>query len=337
MTLKKILIFLTAICLALIALFIFWINAPIKIATTSVTVVIKKGTSLKKIISALGQAGIHSSPLLLYTWFRISGQSQQMQLGLYQFTEKDTPRTLLVKLATGESIPLNFILIDGWNFSQIRKSLSAAPYLEHDTNSLSDEQIMAQLGRPGVSAEGQFFPDTYRYASYSSDLYLLRNAMKEMDKQLDAAWLTRDKSIPLTSKEQVRIMASLVEKESGLASDLPMIASVLENRLRIGMRLQTDPSVIYGMGIRYKGKITLADLARDTPWNTYTRANLPPTPIATPGRMALMATVHPAKSRALYFVASGDGRSSVFNDNLRDHNLAVRQYLMNRTHQSQTK
>jgi UPF0755 protein len=216
-------------------------------------------------------------------------------------------------------------LVEGWNFTQVRAALLKAELLKPDTRGLAPELIMDMLGKPGVAPEGRFFPDTYMYAKGSSDLALLKRALHAMDKHLDAAWAQRQPGTVLQTPEQALILASIIEKETGRASDRPMISGVFNNRLRMGMLLQTDPTVIYGLGATFDGNLRRSHLKADTPWNTYTRGGLPPTPIAMPGRAALQAAVQPAPTQALYFVARGDG-SSQFSDNLDAHNRAVNKY-----------
>ena len=216
----------------------------------------------------------------------------------------------------------------GWlaKVRQMRAAL-AREELRHDTASLSDAEIMQQLGRPGVPAEGRFFPDTYAYAKGSSDLAVLRRALHAMDRHLEAAWAQRSADTPLKSADEALVLASIVEKETGQAADRPQIAGVFANRLRTGMLLQTDPTVIYGLGEKFDGNLRKRDLQTDTPWNTYTRTGLPPTPIAMPGKASLMAAVQPQATRALYFVARGDG-SSHFSATLEEHNRAVQRYQL---------
>ena len=216
-------------------------------------------------------------------------------------------------------------LVEGWTFRQVRQALAKEDQIKQDTAQLTAEQIMAQLGRPGVHPEGRFFPDTYSYAKGSSDLALLRRALHAMDRRLEAAWAARASDVPLKSPDEALILASIVEKETGRASDRAQIAGVFANRLRVGMLLQTDPTVIYGLGEKFDGNLRRRDLQTDTPWNTYTRPGLPPTPIAMPGKAALLAAVQPASTRALYFVAKGDG-SSHFSTSLDEHNRAVNRY-----------
>jgi UPF0755 protein len=216
-------------------------------------------------------------------------------------------------------------LIDGWTLRQVRAELARAPHLRQASAGLSDTELMTALDRPGVPAEGRFFPDTYAYSRGVSDLTVLRRAAEAMQRRLAAAWAERAADTPLKSMDEALTLASIVEKETGQATDRGKVAGVFTNRLRLGMPLQTDPSVIYGLGEAFDGNLRKRDLQADTPFNTYTRAGLPPTPIAMPGLASLRAAVRPEPTRALYFVARGDG-SSVFSETLADHNRAVNQY-----------
>jgi UPF0755 protein len=216
-------------------------------------------------------------------------------------------------------------LVEGWNFRQVRAALGKEEALKPDTQGKADEAVMAMLGRPAQHPEGRFFPDTYTYAKGSSDVAVLRRAMRAMDKRLAAAWAQRSPQAVVKTPDEALILASIVEKETGKAEDRPLVAAVFNNRLRVGMPLQTDPTVIYGMGAAYDGNLHKKDLQTDTPWNTYTRAGLPPTPIAMPGKASLLAAVQPAASNALYFVSRGDG-SSHFSASLDEHNRAVNKY-----------
>ena len=262
---------------------------------------------------------------MLYWWFRMSGQSRAIKAGSYEVETGATPRDLLRKLVNGEQALRSVTLVEGWNFRQVREALRKAEHLRQDSQSLSTEALMAQLGLSGVHPEGRFFPDTYSYAKGSSDLAVLQQARRAMDQQLDAAWAVRSAQTPLKSPQEALILASIIEKETGKQSDQPLISAVFNNRLRIGMRLQTDPTVIYGLGESFDGDLRRADLLADTPYNTYTREGLPPSPISIPGKAALLAAVQPAASKALYFVARGDG-SSEFSESLDAHNRAVNKY-----------
>ena len=302
-----------------------WLNAPLEFSGEVADLSIEPGTSVRDISQDVRQAGVRINADLLYWMFRLSGKARQIKAGSYELDHTTTPLTLLNKLVRGDETLRALTIVEGWNFRQLREALRKADQLKPLTQALSQEEILQQLGLSGTSVEGRFFPDTYNYAKGSSDLALLARAAKAMDKKLDAAWALRDPASALQSPEQALILASIVEKETGRPTDRPMIASVFNNRLRIGMRLQTDPTVIYGLGESFTGNLRKSDLTTDTPWNTYTRAGLPPTPIAMPGKASLLAAVRPAASKALYFVARGDG-SSQFSATLDEHNRAVNKY-----------
>jgi UPF0755 protein len=281
--------------------------------------------SPRAIAEAWVAAGVQTSPHWLYEWFRWSGDARRIRAGSYEITAGTTPRGLLEKMVLGDETLVTVRLIEGWTFRQFRAELARAPGLRQDTAAMSDKQIMEALGRPGVHPEGRFFPDTYAYSRGSSDLAVLRRALNAMERRLAAAWEQRAAGVPLRSPDEALILASIVEKETGLEADRGQVAGVFANRLRIGMRLQTDPTVIYGLGEAFDGNLRRRDLETDTPYNTYTRAGLPPTPIAMPGKRSLLAAVNPEATKALYFVARGDG-TSVFSENLADHNRAVNRY-----------
>ena len=290
---------------------------------------IEPGTRPAQVAQAVVASGAQTPVQLLQWWFRVSGQARQIKAGSYEITPGMTPRKLLAMLVRGDQSLKSITLVEGWNFRQVREALQKAELLAQESMGLEPEMIMEKLGRPGIHPEGRFFPDTYTYAKGSSDLAILKRAAKAMDKRLDAAWALRALDTPLTSPEQALTLASIVEKETGKPSDRGQIAGVFANRLRIGMLLQTDPTVIYGMGDQFDGNIRKRDLQTDTPYNTYTRAGLPPTPIAMPGKAALLAAVQPTSTKALYFVARGDG-SSQFSATLDEHNRAVNKYIRGR-------
>ena len=324
----KVLVGLVVLALALAAAAYFWVQAPMPLrgpAATPVDLSIEPGTSAKAIAQAVADAGVEASPTLLYAWFRLSGQSRHMRAGNYEIAPGTSPKRLLSMLVRGEESLRTVTIVEGWNWRQVRQALAKAEQLQPDSRALSDAALMAQLGRPGVAPEGRFYPDTYSYAKGASDLAVLQRAMKAMDKQLQHAWDARQPGAALQSPEQALILASIVEKETGKAHDRAQISGVFNNRLRIGMRLQTDPTVIYGLGEAFDGDLRRVHLTTDTPWNTYTRGGLPPTPIAMPGKAALLAAVQPAKTSAIYFVAKGDG-SSHFSATLDEHNRAVNRY-----------
>jgi UPF0755 protein len=311
----------------------WWLNQPLgargngtdQAGQFVIDLSIEPGTTARAVAQAVADAGLQVNPTLLYGWFRVSGQARQIKAGSYEIDQGATPYGILQKLVRGDEALRAVTLVEGWTFSQVRSALSKAEQLKTDTRGLEPDLIMEKLGKPGTPAEGRFYPDTYTYAKGSSDLAVLKRALRAMDKQLDAAWHQRLPDSPLKSPDELLTLASIVEKETGRGSDRPQIAGVFTNRLKIGMLLQTDPTVIYGMGDKFDGNLRKRDLLADTPWNTYTRAGLPPTPIAMPGKAALAAAVQPAQTKALYFVARGDG-SSQFSATLEEHNRAVNKF-----------
>lgn len=303
----------------------WWLHQPLELGTQPLELAIEPGTTPRGIARDAVAAGVRTDARLLYAWFRFSGQDRAIKAGNYEIPPGTTPIGLLQKLSRGEEALRAFTLVEGWNWRQVRQALAREEQLQHDAATLTDEALMAQLGRPGVHPEGRFFPDTYAYAKGSSDIALLRRALHAMDRHLEAAWAQRAADTPLKSADEALILASIVEKETGKASDRGRIASVFTNRLRAGMLLQTDPTVIYGLGEKFDGNLRRRDLQTDQPWNTYTRAGLPPTPIAMPGKASLLAAVQPDPTGALYFVAKGDGTSH-FSASLQEHNRAVNRY-----------
>ncbi|MBN9340325.1 MAG: endolytic transglycosylase MltG [Comamonadaceae bacterium] len=304
----------------------WWLHQPLDLGgAQALELEIEPGTTPRGVARAVVAAGVRTDARLLYGWFRVSGQDRRIKAGNYEIPAGTTPQGLLQKLARGEETLRALTLVEGWNFRQVRAALARDEGLRHDATVLDDAQLMDRLGRPGVAPEGRFFPDTYTYAKGSSELALLRRALHAMDRRLEAAWAQRASDTPLKSADEALTLASIVEKETGLASDRAHIAGVFANRLRVGMLLQTDPTVIYGLGEKFDGNLRKRDLQTDHPWNTYTRPGLPPTPIAMPGKAALLAAVQPQETRALYFVAKGDG-SSHFSATLDEHNRAVNRY-----------
>lgn len=306
----------------------WWLNQPLRLKAPAVELSVEPGSTPREVARAWAAAGVDVSPWMLYQWFRLSGQSRQIKAGGYELSQGATPRDLLRMMVQGDERLSSVKLIEGWTFKRFRAELAQADGLKAVTAGMNEGAIMAQLGQPGVPAEGRFFPDTYTYAKGSTDLAVMRRAMHAMQRQLDAAWAQRQSQSMLKRPDEALILASIVEKETGRESDRPMIAGVFNNRLRAGMPLQTDPTVIYGLGDQFDGNLRRIHLQTDTPFNTYTRAGLPPTPIAMPGKAALLAAVNPADTRALYFVARGDG-SSAFSSTLAEHNRAVNQYQRN--------
>ena len=303
----------------------WWLNQALALQSDPVDLVIQPGASARTVAQLAVDAGTQTNPTLLYWWFRLSGDARQIKAGSYEIEQGTTPRRLLQKLVNGEQALRSVTFLEGWTFSQVRESLSKAEHLAQDTKGLAPDLIMKALGKPDTHPEGRLFPDTYTYAKGSSDLGVLKSAVQAMDRQLEAAWKLRAIPSPLKTPEQALILASIVEKETGRDSDRAEVAGVFTNRLRIGMMLQTDPTVIYGLGTAFDGNLRRRHLLEDTPWNTYTRTGLPPTPISMPGKASLMAAVQPADTKALYFVARGDGTSQ-FSATLEEHNRAVNKY-----------
>ncbi|MEY2621374.1 MAG: hypothetical protein RIT26_1194 [Pseudomonadota bacterium] len=311
------------------AIALFWVFGPMAQRDAVVDLSIEPGTSVRGVAEAVAASGVDVSPHAFWLLLRISGQSRQLRAGSYEVTQGTSPWQLMQKLVRGDQTLRALTVVEGWTLAQMRRLIDQAEGLRHDTQGLSDDDLMARLGRPGVSAEGRFFPDTYTYGKGTPDWRIYERALKAMDRQLARAWQARTERSVLPTPEQALVLASIIEKETGQAADRAMISSVFHNRLRLGMPLQTDPTVIYGLGSAFDGNLKRIHLRTDHPWNTYTRNGLPPTPIALPGKAALWAAVQPAQSKALYFVARGDG-SSQFSDDLAAHNAAVERYQLRR-------
>lgn len=307
----------------------WWVNQPLPLAAERVEVSIEPGTPPREVAQAWVAAGVRTPPRLLYEWFRWSGDARRIRAGSYEIEAGVTPRELLRKMVQGDEAMESVRFVEGWTFRQLRAELARAPSLRPTTASLTDAQLMAAIGAPGVAPEGRFFPDTYVYSRGVSDVTVLRRAYTMMHRRLAAAWDERAPDTPLKSPDEALILASIVEKETGSPADRGKIAGVFTNRLRIGMPLQTDPTVIYGLGESFDGNLRKRDLLADGPYNTYTRPGLPPTPIALPGKASLAAAVRPERTKALYFVARGDG-SSEFSETLEQHNRAVNKYQRGR-------
>jgi UPF0755 protein len=265
----------------------------------------------------------------LYAWFRFSGEARRIRAGSYEIERGTTPRGLLQRLVQGDETLEKLRVIEGWTVRQLRAALVAAPHLKPLTAKMTEADLMTAVGLPGVAAEGRFFPDTYLYSRGVSDVTVLKRAVAAQTRRLAEVWAQRQPDLPLQTPEQALILASIVEKETGRPADRGRIAGVFINRLRQGMPLQTDPTVIYGVsdavGEAFDGNLRKIHLQTDGPFNTYTRRGLPPTPIALPGLAALRAAVQPEATDALYFVARGDG-SSVFSADLAAHNRAVNEF-----------
>jgi len=313
----------------LVARYAGFADTPIAGLHGGESVLVEQGDSFATVLGKLHVAGIREGSALEWQALaRQLGAAGRLQVGEYALEPGTTPRGLLVRMREGKVISHRFTIVEGWNVRELRTALGKAPLLQHDASALDDAALMKALGHPGEHPEGRFLPETYAYTRGDGELDVLERACAAMDKALDHAWSTRASGLPLASKQQALVLASIVEKETGVAEERPAIAGVFVRRLHLGMRLQTDPTVIYGMGASYAGNIRKADLLADTPYNTYTRAGLPPTPIAMPGVAALQAATHPASGDAIYFVAVGDGSGRhVFTRSLAEHQAAVRQYL----------
>jgi UPF0755 protein len=294
---------------------------------------VPSGAGLRATLGGLHEAGLLPHPRLFEAWLRLERWQQGRSLptirkGKYLIAAGSTPRDILALLEEGRVILEQFTIVEGWTFAQARAQLATLPTVRHHLADRDAAAAMAALGRPGMPPEGRLAPDTYRFAEDTPDTEILQQALGAQEKLLAAGWAGREPGLPLSSPDQALVLASIVEKETGLASERPLIAGVFVNRLRKGMRLQSDPTVIYGLGERYDGNIRTRDLREDTPFNTYTRAGLPPTPIALPGHDALQAVLHPAPTDALYFVALADGSGGhQFSATLEQHNAAVKRYL----------
>lgn len=316
---------LLALPLGAAGAFWWWLDRPLPLAQPTVELSIESGTTPREIAQGWVAAGVRTNERLLYEWFRWSGQARRIRAGSYAVETGVTPRSLLDKLVQGHETLETVRLIEGWTLRQWRAELAKAPRLVPASAKLSDAELMAALGKPGVAAEGRFFPDTYAYSRGASDLAVMKRALQAMDRRLQAVWAERTPDTPLKSADDALTLASIVEKETGTPADRGLVAGVFVNRLRLGMPLQTDPTIIYGLGEAFDGNLRKRDLQTDGPYNTYLRTGLPPTPIAMPGLASLRAAVRPEPTKALYFVARGDG-SSVFSETLADHNRAVNRY-----------
>jgi UPF0755 protein len=290
---------------------------------------VEQGASLRSVARQLTSAGVLREWVTFVALVRALGKSGAVKAGIYEIPDGITPYGLIGKLSRGEVSLSEITFIEGWTFAQLRAALDADPTVRHDTALLTNQELLQRLKIDERHPEGLFFPDTYRFATGASDLQILERAYRTMQARLAAAWERRAPGLPYNATYQALIMASIVEKETGRPEDRRMIAAVFTNRLRRGMRLQTDPTVIYGMGQMFDGNLRKRDLETDGPYNTYTRPGLPPTPIALPGQGSLDAVMEPAPSHALYFVSRGDGTSE-FSDTLEQHNRAVQKYQLKR-------
>ena len=306
-----------------------WYRTPLAAVTAPVTFEVAPGVPLAAVARSLATRGVLDYPRLWTLIARREGMAARIRAGEYAVTPGITPKGLLEELVEGRVVLHPITLVEGWTFAAALAAIQANPAIETTLKPVPDDALMAALGSPGVAFEGQLFPDTYLVPRGETDLEVLKLAHVRLKDRLATAWLHRRPDLPLTTPYEALTLASIVEKETGAADERPRIAAVFVNRLRRGMRLQTDPTVIYGLGTAYDGSIHRRDLTTDTPYNTYTRDGLPPTPIALPSAAALEAAVHPLDSAELYFVASGRGDGHhEFSVTLEQHNAAVARYLV---------
>lgn len=321
----RLLIALALAIAAVSAAAVWYAQRPLNLAQPVIDFTVQRGHTMRQAAAAIAAAGVDVSPRALYWIARITGKAGRIMAGSYEVHQGITPWLLILKLSSGDVSQAEVRFVEGWNFRQVRAALESNPHLLQDTTGLADADILRAIGATETHPEGLFFPDTYLFDKQSSALAVLRRAYSAMKQRLAQAWETRDPRLPLSSPYEALILASIVEKETGRPEDRGLVASVFANRLRIGMRLQTDPTVIYGYGEGFDGRLRKWHLETDHLYNTYTRAGLPPTPIAMPGVESLNAAVRPPQTEYLYFVSRGDGTSE-FSSNLNDHNKAVNRY-----------
>lgn len=329
---KKILISAVTLSLAVILALALWLQQQLQepLAIDEAQLLeISQGRSFISLLNQFERDGLITSALPMRLWMRISSQAAPIRAGEYEIEPGITLPQLYRKLQEGKVVTYRLMILEGWTVNEMRKVMAQAEKLQHTTRDWSEEELMDALGKPGEPAEGWFFPDTYTYHKGMQDLDILRLAHRRMRSLLEEVWAERQVGLPYSTPYEALIMASIVERETGAPHERRDIAGVFTRRLHKGMRLQTDPTVIYGMGDRYQGRITRSDLREPTPWNTYTISGLPPTPIALPGEGALRASVDPADGDTLYFVAKGDGTHQ-FSQTLQEHNRAVQKYQRNR-------
>jgi len=307
----------------------WYVMTPLDMGKLPVELEVPGGARFRGVVAQLERTGIHVRPLHFEALARALGRERDIKAGNYFFTQPLTPMDLLDKLTRGDVMQAQVQLIEGWTFAQFRAALDASPDLKHDTQGLEDTAVLAKIQAAQSHPEGLFFPDTYLFARGSSDVAVLRRAYRAQERHLAAEWEARDANVPYHSPYEALIMASIIEKETGRPDERDLVGGVLVNRLRIGMRLQADPTVIYGLGASFDGNLRKVHLLEDGPYNTYTRAGLPPTPIAMPGLASIRSAVRPGKTDALYYVSRGDG-SSQFSRSITEHNRAVSKYQLRR-------
>jgi UPF0755 protein len=323
--LLRLLVLVFVVCAGFFGWLRWFALTPVPLTTSPLDFEIRSGLGLRGTAGEMTRAGIGFAPWQFSLLGRLTGKANAIKAGSYEVSEGVTPWQLLEKLTRGDVSQAEIVLVEGRTFRQWRATLDTDPNVRHDSTGKSDRDVLAAIGAGEPHPEGLFFPDTYLFGKQTSDLDILRRAYRAMQRRMAAAWEARDPSLPYADPYRALIMASIVEKETGQADDRPLVASVFVNRLRLGMPLQTDPTVIYGMGEKFDGNLRKRDLIADTPYNTYTRPGLPPTPIAMPGLASIDAALHPPATDKLYFVARGDG-SSAFSRSLEEHNWAVARF-----------
>ncbi|HEY5719153.1 MAG TPA: endolytic transglycosylase MltG [Gammaproteobacteria bacterium] len=324
---------LLAVVLAAVAAWFGWhyqqfLHTPLAIPADGVSVEVSRGTGLRQVSDDLAVRGLLASPELLVLYGRLNGLDTGIKAGEYLLEPGLTPPALLAQISSGRVVQYALTLVEGWTFHQALAAVRADPVLRRTLDpEADDDALMAALGRPGLHPEGRLFPSTYHFPRGTSDVEFLRRALEQMEQVLQQAWAQRAEGLPFADPYEALVLASIVEKESALAEERPLIAGVFVRRLERGMRLQADPTVIYGLGSGFDGDLRRRDLRTDGPYNSYTRHGLPPTPIALPGAGSIEAVLHPAAGQALYFVARGDG-SHEFSATLAEHSAAVRRYQL---------
>ena len=329
-TLKRLIFLVLTGVILFAAWFVYQVNKPVSLSAVPYEFSIEPGSTLKSVAKQLADAGVLHDAWSFVLLSRAMGLASSLKAGDYEIAESTSPLQLLERITKGDINQSEIRFIEGWTFAQLRQTLDEHPAVRHDTTNLSAREILQLIGASETAGEGLFFPDTYFFARGSSDTGILRRAYRAMQNHLNTAWAERAINLPLTDPYQALILASIVEKETGKESDRTMVAGVFVNRLRLGMLLQTDPTIIYGLGKKFDGNLRKKDLLTDQDYNTYTRRGLPPTPIAMPGLASIQAALNPAKTNALYFVAKGNGESH-FSSNLADHNRAVSRYQKRQT------
>jgi UPF0755 protein len=306
---------------------VYYAISPLKLQPSSQEISIQPKSGLRSIANQLVAQGVLKEPWRFILVAKLLNKEQYLQAGSYTLNKNISPYQLLLSLNHGKTTQGSITFIEGRTFEQMRQKLAVNDAVKQSIGGLSEAEILKLIGSKYSVAEGLFFPDTFYFDRNTLDIELLKTSYNAMQFKLEKAWQGREQNLPYKNSYQALVMASIIEKETGKASERPMIAGVFVNRLRLGMRLQTDPTVIYGMGLRFDGNIRKKDLSIDTPYNTYTRSGLPPTPIAMPGLAAIGAALHPAETKALYFVGKGDG-SHAFSNSLVEHNRAVAKYQL---------